>query len=109
VVRSNALAQAAGALSNASSGKWELDLYVVGATVMSLRAIANLEHICQQNLAGNYRIEVIDLDVHPELAIEHNITAIPTLVRRSPGPSRRIIGDLSDAATVLLGLEIIAV
>jgi circadian clock protein KaiB len=79
----------------------------VGATVLSLRAIANIEQICHSNLAGNYRIEVIDLDVHPEMAIENNISAIPTLVRRSPGPPRRVIGDLSDATKVLQGLELI--
>jgi circadian clock protein KaiB len=107
MVKSNAMAHAAGAHTNGDSGRWELDLYVVGATVLSLRAIANIEQICHSNLAGNYRIEVIDLDVHPEMAIENNISAIPTLVRRSPGPPRRVIGDLSDATKVLQGLELI--
>ncbi len=90
-----------------SSPRWVFELYVVGATVMSLRAIANLEKICREHLAGDFRIEMIDLDVRPKLAVENNITAIPTLIRRSPEPALRVIGDLSDTDVVLDGLQII--
>jgi circadian clock protein KaiB len=85
---------------------WEFRLYIAGQTVKSLRAIANMQHICEDHLAGQYRIEVIDLSEHPELARSNDIVALPTLVRKLPPPLRRIIGDLSDRERVLLGLEI---
>ena len=63
---------------------WEFRLYIAGQTVKSLRAIANMQHICEDHLAGQYRIEVIDLSEHPELARFDDIVALPTLVRRLP-------------------------
>lgn len=85
---------------------WELRLYVAGQTPKSLTALANLKIICEQNLAGRYRIEVIDLVQNPHLARGDQILAIPTLVRRLPEPIRRIIGDLSNSERVLVGLDV---
>jgi circadian clock protein KaiB len=85
---------------------WELRLYVAGQTPKSLTALANLKKLCEQNLAGRYRIEVIDLVQNPQLARKDQILAIPTLVRRLPEPFRRIIGDLSNSEKVLLGLDV---
>ena len=88
-----------------SPEKMELRLYVAGQTPKSLAAIANLKKICNQHLAGHYRVEVIDLLKNPALAKDHQILAIPTLVRNLPVPIRKIIGDLSDTARVLVGLD----
>jgi len=85
---------------------WELRLYVAGQTPKSVRAFANLKRICEEHLAGQYRIEVIDLVENPRLAREHQIVAIPTLVRKLPEPVRKIIGDLANTERVLVGLEI---
>lgn len=85
---------------------WELRLYVAGQTPKSITALANLKKICEQNLAGRYRIEVIDLVQNPQLARGDQILAIPTLVRRLPEPIRRIIGDLSNSERVLVGLDV---
>ncbi len=84
----------------------KLVLYVAGQTPKSLSAIANLERICAEHLPGKYRIEVVDLRKSPHLAREHNIVAIPTLVRELPTPIRKIIGDLSDSEKVLVHLKI---
>ncbi|HPU81317.1 circadian clock KaiB family protein, partial [Accumulibacter sp.] len=59
-----------------------------------------------EHLAGQYRIEVIDLLQQPQLAAEHQILALPTLVRKLPTPIRKIIGDLSDTERVLVGLDL---
>jgi len=75
---------------------YELRLYVAGQTPKSLQAFANLKKICNEHLSGRYRIEVIDLLEHPQLARGDQILAIPTLVRKLPEPLRKIIGDLSD-------------
>ena len=84
---------------------WELRLYVAGQTPKSLTAMANLKKLCEENLAGRYHIEVIDLLVNPQLARADQILAIPTLVRRLPEPIRKIIGDLSSSERVLVGLD----
>lgn len=85
---------------------YELRLYVAGQTSRSLAAIANLRSICEQNLKGKYRIEVIDLMVTPQLAKGDQIVAVPTLVRKLPQPIKKIIGDLSNEEKVLVGLDI---
>ena len=86
---------------------WELRLYVAGQTPRSLAAIANLKSFCEEHLAGRYKIEVIDLVETPRLARDHQILAIPTLVRKLPLPVRKIIGDLSNSERVLVGLDLV--
>ncbi|MGE5443612.1 MAG: circadian clock KaiB family protein [Ignavibacteriales bacterium] len=85
---------------------WELRLYVAGQTSKSLVAFANLKRICEEHLAGRYRIEVIDLLVNPQLARGDQILAVPTLVRKLPEPLKKIIGDLSNTERVLVGLDV---
>src|SRR5512138_2159435 len=85
---------------------WELRLYVAGQTPNSVRAFANLKKICEEYLAGQYQIEVIDLLVNPQLAQSDQILAVPTLVRKLPEPVRKIIGDLSNTERVLVGLDL---
>jgi circadian clock protein KaiB len=85
---------------------WQLRLYVAGQTPKSLLAFANLKKICEEHMAGQYRIEVIDLFENPQLAKGDQIFAIPTLVRQLPPPLKKIIGDLSNTERVLIGLDI---
>lgn len=87
--------------------KWELKLYVAGKTPKSVAALSNLEKYCEEHLKGQYKIEVVDLLVTPQLAEGDQILAIPTLVRKVPEPIRKIIGDLSNKEKVLVGLNII--
>ena len=87
---------------------WHLRLYVNGTT--SLRTIAtlqNLTELCEKYLAGRYNLDVIDLLDNLSLAKEDQIMALPTLVRRSPPPVRKVIGDLGNTEQVLsaLGLD----
>src|SRR5688572_18040809 len=85
---------------------YRLKLYVAGQTPKSIRALANLKAICEEHLAGRYKIEVIDLLKNPRMARGDQIVAIPTLVKDLPGPISKIIGDLSDTMRVLVGLDI---
>jgi len=85
---------------------YELRLYVAGQTPKSVTALANLQRICAEHLAGRYRIEVIDLTKMPHLAAGDQIVAVPTLLRKLPEPVRRIIGDLSNTERVLAGLDV---
>jgi circadian clock protein KaiB len=85
---------------------WELRLYIAGQTPRSVAAFANLKKLCEEHLPGRYKIEVIDLMQHPQLAAGDQIVAIPTLVRKLPEPLRRIVGDLSNAERALVGLQL---
>jgi circadian clock protein KaiB len=88
------------------SGQYKLRLFVTGSTARSIRAIANMRKICEENLHGRYDLEVIDVYEHPEATRELQIVATPTLVKILPEPLRRIIGDLSDKERVLAGLNL---
>ena len=83
-----------------------LRLYVAGKSPKCMTAFVNLKKICEEHLAGKYRLEVIDLLENPTLAGGDQILAIPTLVRRLPAPMRKIIGDLSNTERVLIGLDV---
>ena len=86
---------------------WDLRLYVAGQTRKSIAALANLRRFCAEHLPGTYRIEVVDLVEHPQLAQGDQILAIPTLVRKLPAkPMRKIIGDLSNTDRVLVGFDL---
>jgi circadian clock protein KaiB len=83
-----------------------LKLYITGSSSRSEIAIANLRRICEQELGGQYELQVIDVLEHPQLAEDEKILATPTLIKQLPPPLRRVIGDLSDKDKVLLGLEV---
>ncbi len=86
--------------------KYILRLYITGQTPKSERAIENLRRICEEELNGQYQMVIIDVLERPQLAEDEKILATPTLIKELPPPLRRIIGDLSDAEKVLLGLEL---
>src|SRR5262245_15031874 len=90
----------------ASEELWELRLYIAGETGKSATAIANLQRICDEHLAGRYKIEVVDLLKNPRLARGDQIIAVPTLVRKLPDPVRKIVGDLSNVEKALVGLQL---
>ena len=87
--------------------RWDLRLYVAGQTPRSLAALENLKKICETHLKGKYKIEVVDLLVHPELARTDQIVAIPTLIRKFPPPMKRILGDLSNRERTLKGMALV--
>jgi circadian clock protein KaiB len=83
-----------------------LKLYVNGQTRNSRNAVNNLQKICEDNLFGMYRIEIIDLLENPQLAKDDQILAVPTLITKLPASVVQIIGDLSNTERVLVGLDL---
>jgi len=83
-----------------------LRLYVAGQTPRSLRAVANVQKICAHQLRERYMLVVIDLYQQPHLAQGEQIVAVPALVKHRPEPKRMVIGDMSDAKRVLMGLDL---
>jgi len=84
-----------------------LRLFVAGMTARSTRAVANIRALCDEHLAGAYELEVINLYERPVLAGDEQIIAAPTCVKRFPLPERRVIGDMSNSARVLVGLDLV--
>jgi circadian clock protein KaiB len=96
---------------NGSTGGWneedlvfQLRLFVTGASPLSARAIRNLQTILEQWLKGRYKLEIIDVHQQPALVQSENVTAVPMLIKKSPLPRRRLVGDMSDTQRVLKGL-----
>ena|SRR6476646_10679208 len=104
--RNKRIAKKPRATKSTAANFWELRLYIAGQTPNSIAAIANLKKICEDQLKGKYRIEVIDLLKRPQLAKGDQIIAIPTLVRRLPPPVKKIVGNLSKTERTLVGLDI---
>jgi circadian clock protein KaiB len=87
--------------------KYTLKLFVTGRTPSSVMAINNLKEVLKTKLKGSYKLEIIDVLKHPQLAEDEKIMATPVLEKKLPPPIRRIIGDLSDKEKILLGLDLI--
>jgi circadian clock protein KaiB len=87
--------------------KYILKLYIVGRTANGERALANLRKICEDELKGQYQMQVVDVLENPQLAEDERILATPTLIKELPPPLRRMVGDLSDKEKVLLGLDMV--
>lgn len=92
--------------SNHEKETYILRLYITGSTSRSSLALTNLRKICEEYLKGRYELEVIDLYQKPGLAMGDQIIAAPTLIKKSPLPFRRIIGDMSNIDKVLSGLDL---
>jgi circadian clock protein KaiB len=87
--------------------EYVLRLFVAGMTARSTRAVENIRALCERYLPGAYDLEVINLYEHPMLASGEHIVAAPTCVREFPLPPRRVIGDMSNSARVLVGLDLV--
>lgn len=81
-----------------------LSLYISGTTPHSARAMVSIRSICEDHLQGRYQLEIIDILVHPAKVAEDQVIATPTLIRKSPLPVRRFIGDMSQKDRILRGL-----
>lgn len=88
--------------------RYRLRLYIAGLTPRSRRTVVNLQRICSEYLSDRYDLEIVDIYQQPELASVDQVVAAPTLLKITPPPLRRIIGDLSDERRVLRGLELVS-
>lgn len=88
------------------AGDYVLRLLVTGATPNSSRAIANIKEVCEKYLKGRYALEIIDVYQQPLIAEGEQIIALPLLIKKSPSPQKRLIGDMSDIEKVLRGLNL---
>lgn len=83
---------------------YDLYLYIAGSSPRSQQAVANVRNLCENSLAGNYKLKVVDIFQQPQAAKEDQIIAVPTLIKKSPKPVRLFIGDMSNKDDILLGI-----
>ena len=86
--------------------RWSLTLYVSGASPRSAEALETVRRLCDEDLAGQVELEVVDVADEPDLAARDRIVAVPTLVKRRPAPPRQLVGDLADADRVRAELDL---
>jgi circadian clock protein KaiB len=95
-------------LERKSKEKYILRLYVVNMSSKSIQAIRNIKRICDENLEDRYQLDVVDILQQPALARESQIIATPTLIKESPLPLRRLVGNMSNTRQVLFGLGLLS-
>ena len=86
--------------------RWSLTLYVSGASPRSAQAVETVRRLCDEELAGQVELEVVDVADEPDLVERDGIVAVPTLVKRLPAPPRQLVGDLGDIDRVRAGLDL---
>jgi len=82
-------------------------LYITESGPNSVRAIANLQAICEEHLQGNFRLEIIDVLQYPLRALADGVVVTPSLAKLSPLPAATVVGNLSDKSGVLRALGIV--
>jgi circadian clock protein KaiB len=86
--------------------RWSLALYVSGASPRSAQALETVRRLCDEELAGQVELQVVDVADEPALAVRDGIVAVPTLVKRLPAPPRQLVGDLADIDRLRAGLDL---
>lgn len=92
--------------ADGSHPTYVLRLYVTGTTPRATAAILKVKNFCEENLKGQYNLEIIDIYQQPAFAKEEQIIAAPTLIKRLPLPLRRLVGDFSQRDRVIVGLDL---
>ena len=82
-------------------------VYVAGQKGRSRWAVENLRKICEQELPGKYKIEVVDVSKNPRAAVENNLTALPAVFRTLPSPVQKFVGNWASESNELVGFELI--
>ncbi|MBD1384116.1 circadian clock KaiB family protein [Mucilaginibacter rigui] len=90
--------------NNTAGEPYVLRLFITGASPNSIRAVENIKSICDEYLKDRYQLEIIDIHQQPQLAEGEDVIAVPLMIKKSPYPERRMIGDMSDTQRVLKGL-----
>jgi circadian clock protein KaiB len=85
---------------------YTLQLFVTGASPNSINAINNVRAICETYLPQQYHLDIIDVYQKPWIAASEQLTALPLLLKLSPLPVQKMIGNMSDTKKVLKGLQL---
>ncbi len=86
---------------------YTMTLFVTGASRLSMQAVSRVQEFCEEELGGNYDLEVVDLYRAPERAKDAQVIAAPTLLRDTPLPIRRVIGDMSNRGKLRAAIKVV--
>lgn len=89
-----------------SKDTFHFRLYVAGESSNSVQAISTLQTVCEKYLKGRHKIEVVDVLRDSARALADGIFLTPTIVRITPKPQQRVIGNLSEPGIFLATLGI---
>jgi circadian clock protein KaiB len=84
-----------------------LQIFVAGERGRSRWAVENLKKICEKELPGQYKIEVVDVSKNPRAAVENNLMALPAVIRTLPSPVRKFVGNWANEDDKLVGFELV--
>jgi circadian clock protein KaiB len=87
--------------STPSLSRYVLRLYVAGINPTTEKTLQALHQCLESALQSPYTLEVVDIFRHPDLADVDQISATPTLIKISPKPTRRIVGQLDPVDKIL--------
>ena len=88
--------------------QFKFRLYVAGDAPNSTQAVHNLNALCRKHVPNHYEIEIVDVLREPKRALADMVLMTPTLVKLSPAPMTRIIGNLSQAQPLLQSMGLAA-
>ena len=81
--------------------EYVLRLFISSEDISAEHTLNNIHQLLERGLTSPYTLKVIDIAKNPEQAAVHRVMITPTLVRISPKPVRRIVGQLDDIQRVL--------
>ncbi len=76
--------------------------FIIGSSLTS----TNIKKICNEHLDGRFDVDVFDFSLDSSMAIEDQILALLTLIRKLQLPHRHVIGDLAHTRRSLAGREL---
>lgn len=78
-----------------------LRLFVSGYSAVTEQVLTTLQSVLEGSRYQPYTLQMVDVSKHPEQAEADQIAATPTLVRVSPLPVRRLVGELDNPRAIL--------
>jgi circadian clock protein KaiB len=88
-------------INHSKTDGYILQLFVSSDNLATEKTLASIHQILEEGLTSPYTLKIIDISKYPEQAEKYQVSATPTLVRVSPEPIRRIIGELDDFQRVI--------
>lgn len=82
----------------------EFKLYVVQNSPKTAMVIEKLIEILNEAFGNQYALKVTDVFDDTDMTERDEILATPTLIKSSPEPVKRVIGDLRNKEKVFFGL-----
>ncbi len=92
--------------AKSSAKKFCFRLYIAGQSEHSVRAKSNIESLCKEIPDFDYELEIIDIVDNPRRCLDDGIIVTPMLIKTSPPPEVKVMGDLGDTRSMRLALGI---